>query len=117
MPQQAQGLLAARDKAILTLLYATGMRASEIAGLGANDVNGSLGVVRVLGKGSKERIVPLAKQAVAAVGEYIEQCRQHLPQGQDKGGCFFRGRASRLPARTFSAWFASTSGESACAAT
>ncbi len=84
-PQQTPGPLSVRDKAILTLLYATGMRAGEIVGLGVNDVNASLGVVRVLGKGSKERIVPIAPQAIQAVSEYVQQCRQRLPQGRDKG--------------------------------
>jgi integrase/recombinase XerD len=64
--------LGRRDRAVLALLYATGMRASELAGLRLGDVNFALGVVRVLGKGSKERIVPVAESALGAVREYVD---------------------------------------------
>ena len=64
-----------RDRAILTLLYATGMRAGELAGLNACDVNFNLGIVRVMGKGGKERIVPAAQAALDAVRQYIQTDR------------------------------------------
>ncbi|MBN1788281.1 MAG: site-specific tyrosine recombinase XerD [Sedimentisphaerales bacterium] len=67
-----------RDRALLELLYATGTRASEVAGLKIGDVNLKIGYVRCLGKGKKERIVPLNKTAIAAVVEYIEQLRPNL---------------------------------------
>jgi integrase/recombinase XerD len=70
-PDDGQDVLAARDRAVLTVLYATGMRASELAGLKARDVNFHLGVVRVLGKGSKERIVPVAERALETVRDYL----------------------------------------------
>jgi len=60
-----------RDRALLTLLYATGARASELAGLKVRDLNFSLGIIRILGKGGKERIVPVADHAVQIVREYI----------------------------------------------
>ncbi|MCD4699187.1 MAG: tyrosine-type recombinase/integrase, partial [Phycisphaerae bacterium] len=65
-----------RDRVILSLLYATGMRASELAGLKLGDINFNLGVVRVLGKGGKERIVPIAASALEAVGRYVSQARR-----------------------------------------
>ena len=74
-PSDEQDAHALRDRAILTLLYATGMRASELAGLCVRDVNFNLGIVRVMGKGSKERIVPAAEAALDAVRQYIQTDR------------------------------------------
>jgi integrase/recombinase XerD len=67
-----------RDKAILELLYATGIRASEVSGLQTSDLNLDIGYLRCLGKGNKERVVPIGKVAIAAVLEYIEQLRPKL---------------------------------------
>jgi integrase/recombinase XerD len=67
-----------RDRAMLELLYATGTRASEAAGLHIGDVNLKIGYVRCLGKGKKERIIPLNKTASAAIEQYIAQCRPTL---------------------------------------
>ncbi len=72
-----------RDRAILTLLYATGMRASELVGLKAGDVNFRLGVVRVLGKGNKERVVPVAEAALDRLREYLHQARPLPPADDD----------------------------------
>jgi integrase/recombinase XerD len=74
-PSDEQDAHALRDRAILTLLYATGIRASELAGLCVRDVNFNLGIVRVMGKGSKERIVPAAEAALDAVRQYIQTDR------------------------------------------
>jgi len=70
-PSEETDPYAQRDRAMLTLLYATGMRASELAGLKLGDLNGLLGVARVLGKGSKERIVPVASHAMELVEQYV----------------------------------------------
>jgi integrase/recombinase XerD len=67
-----------RDRALLELLYATGTRASEVAGLKIGDVNLKIGYARCLGKGKKERVIPLNKAAISAVEEYIEQLRGKL---------------------------------------
>jgi integrase/recombinase XerD len=72
----------ARDVAILELLYASGLRASELCGLKVRDANLQVGWVRVLGKGSKERIVPLGRAAAEAVTRYLQECRPIL----DKSG-------------------------------
>ena len=77
-PDPAQDTHAMRDSAMLTLLYASGIRASELVGLKLNDANFNLGVLRVLGKGSKERIVPVASEAMEAIRLYIEQYRPVL---------------------------------------
>jgi site-specific recombinase XerD len=60
-----------RDRAILELLYGTGMRISELCGLSLGDVDGDSGLVRVFGKGAKERIVPLGRPARAAVADWL----------------------------------------------
>ena len=67
-----------RDRALLELLYATGTRASEAAGLRLGDVNLKIGYVRCLGKGKKERVIPLNRTAIAAANEYIERLRPNL---------------------------------------
>lgn len=76
-----------RDRALLELLYASGLRASEAAGIGLTDVQHTLGVIRVLGKGAKERLVPMGKPAQDALEKYLEQCRPRLvrPGGRDAG--------------------------------
>jgi integrase/recombinase XerD len=74
-PSDEQDAHALRDRAILMLLYATGMRASELAGLNVHDVNYNLGILRVMGKGGKERIVPAAEAALDAVRQYVRTDR------------------------------------------
>ena len=67
-----------RDKAMLELLYATGVRASEIAGLKTSDFNLNIGYLRCLGKGNRERVVPVGKVAIAAINEYLINLRPRL---------------------------------------
>lgn len=67
-----------RDKAILELLYATGTRASELATLKVQDINSGIGYLRCLGKGKKERIIPIGRIAVKTTLEYIRQLRPKL---------------------------------------
>lgn len=64
-----------RDRAILEMMYATGMRASEACGVKANDVNLEIGFVRCFGKGRKERIIPLGRKAIEAVKRYLGSAR------------------------------------------
>src|SRR5690606_35204125 len=76
-----------RDRAMLELMYASGLRASEVGDLGVADLHETLGVVRVTGKGRKQRLVPVGKPALAAIGRYLAECRPALvrPDGRDKG--------------------------------
>jgi integrase/recombinase XerD len=67
-----------RDRALLELLYATGVRASEVAGLKTTDLNLDIGYLRCFGKGNKERVVPLGKVAIAATLEYLRDLRPKL---------------------------------------
>ncbi|OHB67797.1 MAG: hypothetical protein A2Y76_14510 [Planctomycetes bacterium RBG_13_60_9] len=73
-----------RDKALLELLYATGVRASELAGLRTTDVNLDIGYLRCFGKGNKERVVPVGKMAIAATLEYLRQLRPKLAKPQSQ---------------------------------
>ena len=77
-----------RDKACLELMYATGMRVSEVVNLNLSDVNLGLGVVKCLGKGSKERIVPLGKTANTAIKRYLENVRPTLVKSDSERGLF-----------------------------
>jgi len=70
--------LFARDVAILELLYACGLRASELCDLKVRDVNAHVGAVRVMGKGMKERIVPVGRAALEAIDRYTRECRPRL---------------------------------------
>jgi integrase/recombinase XerD len=67
-----------RDRAMLELLYATGMRASELAGLKTADLNFDVGYLRCLGKGNKERIIPVGRTAMEAVEAYLRDQRPRL---------------------------------------
>ncbi|MHC4260005.1 MAG: site-specific tyrosine recombinase XerD [Planctomycetota bacterium] len=67
-----------RDKAMLELLYATGLRASELANLKTSDLNFDIGYLRCLGKGNKERVIPIGKTAVVVTVEYLEKLRPKL---------------------------------------
>jgi integrase/recombinase XerD len=67
-----------RDKAILETLYATGMRVSELSNLKTNNVNLDIGFLRCIGKGNKERIIPLGKKAIQNIKRYLEFSRPHF---------------------------------------
>ena len=75
-------MLGLRDRAMLELLYASGLRVSELITLDLSQVNLQMGVVRVVGKGNKERLVPLGDVAVDWVTEYLAISRPQLMQGQ-----------------------------------
>lgn len=83
-----------RDRAILELLYATGIRVSELTGLRLQDVDREEGVVRVLGKGSRERIVPFGRAADRALERYLTGVRPELDGGEG-GGIVFLNRRGR----------------------
>jgi len=75
----AEGVLALRDKAMFELFYSSGLRLSELTGLSPADVDHGDGTVRVTGKGSKTRIVPVGKQALAALSEWLT-ARSQVPR-------------------------------------
>lgn len=67
-----------RDKALLELMYATGLRVSEAVNLRLNEINLNHGIVNTIGKGNKQRIVPLGEEAAHWIGEYVQQSRPLL---------------------------------------
>lgn len=71
-------LIEARDQAMLELLYATGLRVSELIALNLSDLNLRQGVLRVLGKGQKERIVPIGDCAIESIQDYLQNTRSAL---------------------------------------
>lgn len=92
-------LFGARDRAILELLYATGIRASEMVNLNLNDLNLGVGFLKCTGKGQKERIVPLGKKAQTAVSAYIQKARPKLLQSKKSNSGLFLTRLGKKMSR------------------
>lgn len=92
-----------RDKAMLEVLYATGLRVSELIGLKFRNLNLTHGFIRTMGKGSKERIVPLGRRAMTALKEYLDSGRQALikKNGQDSAFIFVNSRGNPLTRQGF----------------
>ena len=95
-PDDDQDVHARRDRALLTLLYATGIRASELAGLAVRDVNSRLGVARVLGKGNRERIVPVAERALEEIQTYLDRYRSALTRDETNDWLFLSRTGRQL---------------------
>jgi integrase/recombinase XerD len=85
-----------RDRAILETLYGAGLRISELVGLDVDDVDLDEGSVRVLGKGSKERVVPLGSMANHAVQAYLTRARPTLASASSGSALFLNLRGGRL---------------------
>jgi integrase/recombinase XerC len=85
-----------RDRAILELLYSSGLRVSELVGLNSNQLDLDLGIVRVMGKGRKERIVPVGVKAIEATKSYLED--RGMVRGD--GPIFVNSLGGRLTARS-----------------
>lgn len=85
-----------RDKSMLELLYATGMRVSELVNLRYDSLEVSLGVVRCTGKGSKERLIPVGRAALKAVEAYLAQGRKSLAKNDDVPHLFLNHRGTPL---------------------
>jgi len=84
-----------RDKAMLELLYATGIRVSELIGLQMEDVHLTMGFVRCIGKGNKERIIPIGKTAVNALEQYIDKGRSHFISKKQQDNALFLNHHGR----------------------
>jgi integrase/recombinase XerC len=93
---EGSGLLAMRDRAIVEMLYSCGLRVSELTALDVGSVSLEEGLVRVLGKGSKERIVPVGRQAREALRLYLDE-RNAPPDGEP---LFLNHRGGRLTPRS-----------------
>jgi integrase/recombinase XerD len=94
----AEGL---RDRAMLELMYATGLRVSELVGLAATAVNLRQGVLRVLGKGGKERLVPLGEEAQDWLERYVGQARPALAGGRAQPALFLAAGGETMSRQQF----------------
>ena len=94
-------LLGHRDRAMLETLYATGLRVSELVSLRLHEVNFDMGVVRVFGKGSKERLVPLGEQAIDCLRSYLADTRPLLLKGRQSDDMFITARGSAMTRQAF----------------
>jgi tyrosine recombinase XerC len=89
-----------RDRALLELLYASGLRVSELVNMNVEQINLATNEIRVWGKGSKERVVLIGTPAAAALNTYIENGRRDLLKGKKNNALFVSYQGGRLPART-----------------
>src|SRR5262249_23783526 len=94
----AQGL---RDRAMLETLYASGLRVSELVGLKSVQVSLDMNVVRVLGKGSKERLTPLGAEAAAWIARYVKEARPGILSGTKSGALFVTARGAPMTRQAF----------------
>lgn len=90
-----------RDRAMIELLYATGLRVSELCSLRTSDLNLELGVVRTTGKGNKQRLVPVGRAAVAAVREYLDRARGALLKQKASEYLFVTARGGPMTRQAF----------------
>ena len=93
-----------RDKAMIELIYASGVRVSELVSLDLDDVDLEQGFIRCFGKGSKERLAPIHQEAAAVLGAYIERARPHLFSKKSDRALFLNKRGGRLTRQGF--WLA-----------
>jgi integrase/recombinase XerD len=93
--------LGMRDRAMFEVLYASGLRVSELVGLKVFEVNLEAGVVRVMGKGSKERLVPLGEEAVDWVRRYMRDFRPELLKKKSSDHLFVTGRGGGMTRQAF----------------
>ena len=93
---QVEEPLAWRDRALLELAYGAGLRVSELCGLGLADLLMAEGLVRVFGKGSKERLVPIGRSVIGAVSTYLHTIRPSLDRGKSGGRVLLNARGEPL---------------------
>ena len=98
-----QTALGRRDRCMLEVLYATGLRVSELTGLRLDQVNLTQGVVRITGKGGKERLVPLGENAVAALEGYLAEDRQAIAPAAQVAEVFITARGGGMTRQAF--WY------------
>lgn len=96
-------LLGMRDRTMLEVLYASGLRVSELVGLSIAQISLDMGVVRVMGKGSKERLVPLGEEALDWVRRYLAEARSALLNGQVSNAMFVTARGEGMTRQMF--WY------------
>ena len=92
-----------RDRAMLELLYASGLRVSELVGVKVNEVSTQDGVVRITGKGSKTRLVPMGEEAADWIDQYLKQARPEILQKRLCDAMFVTARADAMTRQAF--WY------------
>lgn len=95
--------LGLRDRAMLELLYATGLRVSELVDLTMLELNLQIGVLRIIGKGNKERLVPIGEQAVDWIQRYLHEAREELLKGRTTDAVFVTARGAAMSRQAF--WY------------
>lgn len=95
--------LGLRDRAMLEILYASGLRVSELVGLSVSQVSRDAGVVRVMGKGAKERLVPLGEEALFWISRYLDAARPALLGARSAAAMFVTARAQNMTRQAF--WY------------
>lgn len=108
--KQVDGLLAApdldtplglRDRAMLETIYATGLRVSELVNLKIHEISFNDNVLRAIGKGSKERLVPLGELAIDWIGRYLNEARPDILKGQHSDALFVTARGGPMTRQAF----------------
>jgi len=90
-----------RDRAMLETLYATGLRVSELVGLTLSQVSLTQGVVRVIGKGDKERLVPMGEEAISWISRYLAEGRPRLVRSRSTDALFATARGGPMTRQAF----------------
>ncbi len=93
--------LGRRDRAMIELLYATGLRVSELCNIQMTDLDRQLGILRATGKGNKQRLVPVGAPALRAVDQYLSGARQSLLKGKPSRYLFITARGGPLTRQAF----------------
>jgi integrase/recombinase XerD len=101
LPARSNTPIALRDRAMLELAYASGLRVSELVNLKLGDINLATGDLRCIGKGNRERILPLSATAVRAIEEYLELGRPHLAQSAQAEHLFLNRRGRTMTRQGF----------------
>ena len=98
---RVEAALGLRDRTMLETLYASGLRVTELVTLKMSQVSEDMGVVRVIGKGSKERLVPLGEEALVWIKRYLKEARPALLSGKVSDDLFVTGRGEAMTRQAF----------------